>query len=464
MIFTSITFLLFFTLVYMMYWSMPGAKGKKFWLLMASMVFYASWSLPFFLHFLLVVLINYAILKQIYKTGSKKWTIFAVVLNLTNLGFFKYFYFLTEILSDITGIPLLAQLQSSSWKIILPLAISFYTFQILAFTIDVYRKHYQEPIELLDYTIFIMFFPQLIAGPIMRPHDFLPTLKGQGHLETDSQWQAMTLISIGVIKKILIADNLAFIIDPIWNHPQEYSGFTALLAFHAFSWQIYCDFSGYTDVARGIALLMGFRIPENFKAPFLASSPTECWQRWHITLSSWMRDYIYIPLGGNRVSERRNHLNTIITFTLGGLWHGAAWTYILWGFFHGIMLSLERLFRKYNGSRFFSHRLAKILGVILTYHIFIIGAGMFRARSIADFWTLSRAIVLNLPGKGVLVETTLYLCAFALLLQVVEYKNWQYPQILQKMRPVLLPISFLLLVFLIGLYGVGGKEFVYFQF
>ncbi|MEM7181350.1 MAG: MBOAT family O-acyltransferase [Spirochaetota bacterium] len=464
MIFTSISFLAFFLIIYSIYWLLPSYRSKKICLLFASMFFYASWNLGFFLHFLLMIVMNYWIVLHVYRTGAKKYLVLAVVLNLINLGFFKYFYFFTEIVSDISGLPLLQSLKSSSFKIILPLAISFYTFQILAFTVDVYRKKFQQEIGLFDYTVFIMFFPQLIAGPIMRPEDFIPQLKGEEKLSLDSQYKGMFLIGVGVIKKVLIADNLAFIIDPIWVKPEDYSGLTCLLAFHAFSWQIYCDFSGYTDIARGVAFLLGYQIPENFKAPFLATSPSECWQRWHITLSSWMRDYIYIPLGGSRVAEARHHFNTIVTFTLGGLWHGASWNFVIWGFYHGCILSVERLGKKFSLDKILPLSSSKFFGWLFTYHIFIWGAGIFRTSSMGDFLIMAKAIFANTPGKVVLTETVGYLCFFALLLQIIEYKNRKLTLPMQKIKVILMPLAYLLLIFLVGLLGVGSKEFVYFQF
>ncbi len=468
MIFTSITFLLFFCIVYLVYWAISSFKGKEVWLLLASMVFYASWSLPFFFHFLFIVLINYFFLQKVYQKQSKKWMQVSILVNLVNLGFFKYFYFLIDIISDVTSIPLNQQLASSSFKIILPLAISFYTFQIIAFTVDVYKGKFQEPISLLNYTVFIMFFPQLIAGPIMRPDNFIPQLTGQDQSQKFSPEylsKGLGLIVLGMLKKVLLADSIAEVVDPIWADPSKHSSLSCVAAVYGFTWQIYCDFSGYTDIARGSAFLLGYDIPENFRSPYLADSPKDLWQRWHVTLSTWLRDYVYIPLGGSRNGEIRNYYNLVLTFTLGGLWHGANWTYILWGFYHGVVLAIERILEKFNIALLPKGKLGKLLSIFAVFHIFTLGAIMFRAKSITDFGIVLRNIFLGKTSEISVagIETVFYLCFFALIIQVLEYRK-HIPLHIEKHKYIYITLSYLLVLILIGLYTSTGKEFVYFQF
>lgn len=466
MLFTSLLFAAFFLIVYIVFWSIPNQKGKEFWLLFASIVFYGSWSFGFLVHFLAAIGINYYFVHLLQKSQSKKIIVTAVVLNLFNLGVFKYFYFFTDIFASLSGISALTNLRSSTtFKIILPLAISFYTFQMLAYVIDVYRKKVESKISLLDFTIFILFFPQLIAGPIMRSQDFLPELK---NIKAKPEYLSpgLSFIALGILKKVLIADNLALLIDPVWANPSSYDWLTLLLVIHGFTWQIYCDFSGYTDIARGCAFLLGFKIPENFRSPFLADSAKDLWQRWHVTLSTWLRDYIYIPLGGNRQGEVRSYINLIITFTLGGLWHGANFTYVLWGFYHGVVLSIERIFEKMNFKVTSTNFLWKIVCILYAYHIFLFGAIMFRSNHTTDYFTVIGKLFTFASGLSLgktEIDTILGLCFISFLIQLTQYFE-KLPRWILNSRKVLIPVSYVILLLLISLYSKSGKEFVYFQF
>lgn len=466
MLFTSLLFAAFFLIVYIVFWSIPNQKGKEIWLLLASIVFYGSWSLGFLVHFLVVVGINYHFAHLLHKSQSKKIIGTAVVVNIINLGIFKYFYFFTDIFSSLSGISALTDLRSSTtFKIILPLAISFYTFQMLAYLIDVYRKKVGEEISLMDFSIFILFFPQLIAGPIMRSQDFLPELK---NIKAKPEYLSpgLSFIALGILKKVLIADNLALLIDPVWANPSVYSWETLLLVIHGFTWQIYCDFSGYTDIARGCAFLLGFKIPENFRSPFLADSARDLWQRWHVTLSTWLRDYLYIPLGGNRQGEIRSYINLIITFTLGGLWHGANFTYVLWGFYHGVVLSLERIFERLNLQVKSTSFLWKLVCIFYAYHIFIFGAIMFRSNHTADYFAVIVKLFTLGDGLSIIkteVDGIMGLCFVSFLIQLIQYFE-HIPNWVIKSKRILIPISYVILLLLVSLYSKSGKEFVYFQF
>jgi alginate O-acetyltransferase complex protein AlgI len=414
-----------------------------------------------------MVLINYFFLHKVYQTKSKRWMQISIVVNLLNLGFFKYFYFLIDIISNVSSIPFNQQLASSSLQIILPLAISFYTFQIIAFTVDVYKDKFTEPVSLLNYAVFIMFFPQLIAGPIMRPDNFIPQLTGQEqskNFSSDYLSKGLSLIALGMLKKVLLADSIAEVVDPIWADPSKYSSLSCIAAIYGFTWQIYCDFSGYTDIARGCAFLLGYDIPENFRSPYLADSPRDLWQRWHVTLSTWLRDYVYIPLGGSRNGELRNYYNLVLTFTLGGLWHGANWTYILWGFYHGVVLAMERILEQLHITLLPKGKLGKLLGIFFVFHIFTFGAVMFRAKNITDFGIILKNIFQSANETNVVgIETVFYLCFAAFIIQVIEYKQ-RLPLSIEKHKYAYITFSYLLLLILIGLYTSTGKEFVYFQF
>lgn len=266
--------------------------------------------------------------------------IVSILFNCINLGFFKYFYFFSRVLADLTGYPFFQEIQGVI-HIVLPLAISFYSFQMIAAAVDAARNPNIETISLKGYFLFVLFFPVLIAGPIMRTGDFFPNLD---NLKPDQNkiYNGCYLIMGGLLKKVLIADPAAGIISPIFSNPEVYDSTSLIFAGIGYSIQVFCDFSGLTDMARGVGALLGFYLPENFKAPFFSLSGRELWQRWHITLSFWLRDYIYFSLGGSRIAQWRTHLNLILTMTIGGFWHGADYTFIAWGFYWGILLAGER--------------------------------------------------------------------------------------------------------------------------
>ncbi|MBE7437124.1 MAG: MBOAT family protein [Spirochaetales bacterium] len=412
MLFNSVLFLAFFALTYLIYWQLRG-KSRSLFLIFASALFYATWGLEregwiglrWLFHFIGILYINYGLVRwMMRKPASRRIVLLiAIVLNVGNLALFKYAGFFLQVISDLS-IP--------AWDItagiFLPLAISFYTFQILAFTVDVYRGQVTESIDFRKYSLFILFFPQLIAGPIMRSSDFLPQLDAPS-LSRRRMYDGIWLILGGLVKKVLLADPAGALLGPVYHSPGLYEGWTILLAGMIFSLQVYCDFSGYTDIARGCAYLLGYDIPENFRAPFFSRTGKELWARWHITLATWLRDYIYFPLGGNRLGQVRTYFNLFITFTLGGFWHGADYTYICWGAMWGVLLALERLLEEK-----FSFALHKIknpliqgLQILFTFVLFSIGALMFRAQSV-DYGTHSVSsanVMLSLIG-GLFTHTS----------------------------------------------------------
>jgi alginate O-acetyltransferase complex protein AlgI len=345
MLFPTITFALFFMIVLPVSWLLlPRRRRWKVFMIAASYVFYGYWDWRFCLLLGASTLANQLFARLIHRSDDerarRRWLVAAIVVNLGVLGFFKYYDFFvtsaTNTLHDL-GIGVSPELVS----VVLPIGISFFTFQALSYVIDIYRRVF-EPGRLLDFAVFLSFFPHVVAGPIVRPAEFMPQLKARHDPRHVDASRAFFLIFIGLFKKVVIANVLATeIVDAVFASPQQHSSLEVLVAIYAYAVQIYADFSGYTDMAIGLALLLGFRFPQNFDSPYTARSIQDFWRRWHMTLSRWLRDYLYIPLGGNRSGSRRTYVNLMLTMLLGGLWHGAAWTFVVWGGIHGFYLSLE---------------------------------------------------------------------------------------------------------------------------
>ncbi len=396
MLFNSILFLAFFAVVlplfYLIYFKNLSPTFRRRFLIIASLVFYAAWGLEregwwglrWTLHFVGIAYINFLLIRMMHRNPDRKKGLirFIVILDLLNLGTFKYFAFMRGLILDM-GISLPEEAKAIS--IFLPLAISFYSFQMIAYAVDVYRGDIEKEEGAERFMFFILFFPQLIAGPIMRSTDFLAQMD-KPEITRARTYGGLWLIIGGLCKKVLMADPIGIILAPVYAEPHTYSWFSILLASYAFALQVYCDFSGYTDIARGCARLLGYEIPENFRAPFFALSVRELWNRWHITLSTWLRDYIYFPLGGSRAGALMTYVNLIITFTLAGLWHGADYNFVIWGAFFGLLLAVERLIERIGGWDF-SVRKGPVLNVaraIIVFSLFSISAVMFRAQPVPN--------------------------------------------------------------------------------
>jgi len=350
MLFPTITFAVFFLLVYAANWLlMPRLRLWKWMIIAASYVFYGWWDWRFVLLLVAATFVNQALGVQIARArrrrgggpAAKRWLTLSVIANLAALGYFKYMDFFAVNLDHLLGsvglgapLPLL--------RILLPVGISFLVFRVLTYTIDIYRGQLA-PASTLDFGVYVAFFPYLLAGPIARARDFLPQLRSPRDPHSVDAGRAFVLILGGLAKKILIADYLStHIVNGVFASPQSFSSWETLWGIVAYSVQIYCDFSAYSDIAIGISLLLGFELPENFNAPYTARTIQDFWRRWHITLSSWLRDYLYIPLGGSRKGRGRTYVNLMVTFLLAGLWHGAGWTFVFWGGMHGVGLAVER--------------------------------------------------------------------------------------------------------------------------
>ncbi|MHC4441289.1 MAG: MBOAT family O-acyltransferase [Planctomycetota bacterium] len=394
------------------------------------------------------------------------------------LGFFKYFDFFASGAAELLrmiGLPLEPRLL----HLILPAAISFYTFQTLSYTIDVYRGQIRAEKSLLNFAVFVAFFPQLVSGPILRASYFLPQVARQRRLQLNQIYHGAYWVLWGLFKKIVIADNLAIIVQRVFdNTPANCHGGTVLIALYAFAFQIYCDFSGYTDIARGCGRIMGFDIYQNFNLPYFASNPTEFWRRWHISLSTWFRDYLYIPLGGNRHGIRRTCINLMLTMALCGLWHGAAWTFVIWGIYHGLLIIghrtlkpfIERVCQKVP-ARY--KTMERGIMIVVFFHYVCIGWLIFRAESLSQVkhmidllssvwleWIMGAISIFS--GTGIVTVAAAVLPL--LTVQLAQYWKNDLDVILR------LPAFARGLIYTAMIYGIilfGSPEdipFIYFQF
>ncbi len=474
MLFNSIPYLILFTFTYLLYWNLPQ-KGRKPLLIFSSVLFYAYFSFPFLFHFLGVVLVNYLFSEQIFKKKEKgeSHTFLlktVLILNLINLGFFKYFYFVTNSIYSISGYTALKS-WSDSLSIFLPLAISFYTFQIIAIQVDIHRGIIKERIKVQDYFLFVLFFPQLIAGPIMRSDNFLPQIDNP-QIDPDRMKKGLFLILGGLFKKVVIAENIAPIVAPIYMNPDKYDSYSLFFSTLAFASQIYCDFSGYTDMARGSANLLGYEIPENFKGPYLSKSFRELWSRWHITLSSWLRDYLYIPLGGNQGSVFRSNVNMFATMCLGGLWHGANWAFVAWGAYLGAFLWIERTLYLARGKKTLlpEFPFVNVIRVVFVYVAFTTSGVFFRAAARGEeSMTVALTIIGNtftFKSVGETLDRVDELPLFILLTLFFNYlqiSDVVYIK-MKRFQNILLPFFAVCMLLLLGIYGDGGQDFIYFQF
>ncbi|MET0794075.1 MAG: MBOAT family O-acyltransferase, partial [Polyangiaceae bacterium] len=392
----------------------------------------------------------------------------SIVYYLGVLAVFKYFNFFadsaTELLRMIGFDPGFVTL-----NVVLPLGISFYTFQTMSYTIDVYRRVLPAERNLVSFATFVSLFPQLVAGPIERARRILPQINGPRSLPLPDLYRGCTLILFGLYKKVFIADNLAPLVDRAFEHTAALTRAEALLALYAFAWQIYCDFSGYTDIARGTARLLGFDFALNFRRPYFARNPSDFWQRWHISLSSWLRDYLYIPLGGNKHGTSRTLRNLLLTMLLGGLWHGASWTFVLWGLYHGVLLVAHRLLQPVlNRLQPQGAPLRALWSVICRawmFHLVVLGWLPFRARNLSEVQDVLRAIASRGGSLGEALLTGKWLLTCTALLILIEWAEELRPEFLERRQFWTRGLVYALVVGSILIAGApGGQTFIYFQF
>ena len=375
MLFTSLHWVVFLVTAFALYHALPP-MARRWFMLLASVYFYASWSAVYLVLIAAQVLVDWtcgALLGRTRAPGWRRvWLTASIVANLGALCVFKYYGFVAR---NVAG----AGLGLPPLDLTLPLAISFYTFESMSSTIDVYRRVIAPVRSPLHLALFITWFPHLIAGPIIRPSQMIPQLTGTSTVTRERFFSGLSLMLLGYTKKLLGADWLARVVDPVFADPSRYSSPELLVAVYAYAFQIYLDFSAYTDIARGASRWFGIELPENFNAPYLATSITDFWRRWHMTLSHWLRDYLYVPLGGNRRGRARTYLNLLLTMLLGGLWHGASWTFVAWGGVHGLALAVERAL----GVRpdVAPRGLARVVRQLVTFHVVCAAWVLFRAQS-----------------------------------------------------------------------------------
>lgn len=479
MLFVTVSFLIFFQVVYTLYWIIPPRYRMNL-LLAASIFFYSTWSIPFTFHFILIVAVNYYLL-EIYRAKKREWIFYLVqVINIGNLAFFKYFYFLADIVGRIVELEFLQEVnlrllhKSVGHEIILPLGISFYTFQVMAYGFDLKRGIYTRSHSFRDVLLFITFFPQLIAGPIMRSVDLLPSIADYEKLplnkpDIEKLKTGIWYIVIGIIKKLFIADKVGEILNVYTQtNPTEHNAFGIWILCIAFIVMLYSDFSAYSDLARGLGFLLGFDIPINFRAPFFMYSFTELWKRWHLTFAYWIRDYIFIPLGGSKYGELRLYRNLMITFILGGFWHGASYTFLAWGFWMGVFLSVEAFLAKRGYSELPANVFARIFRILIVWILYLSTGVFFFAPSwdwallaIKQMFSFSLAI----PGLMNIEQIIIILVWFisVLCLQWLE-KSPENFLVLRKKENFFLPIVILILFVAVTQIDTSKKDFFYFQF
>ena len=466
--FQSFVFIQFFVLFYVAYLLLlDRLRWQNLLLVAASYIFYGYWDWRFLSLLIFSTVVDFAIAQKIDQTIEQKqkklWLGVSLFTNLSILGFFKYFNFFTASFSELLttiGIPV----NDLTLKVILPVGISFYTFQTLSYTIDVYRGDLKPARNLVDFAVYVAFFPQLVAGPIERATSFLPQIMERRKIDLAQVNAGIFLILWGYFKKLVIADNVATVADPIFSNYGDYQGLDIILGVLAFTVQIYCDFSAYSDIARGLAKLMGFELMVNFKLPFFAPNPSDFWSRWHISLSSWLRDYLYIPLGGNRKGTFNTYRNLFLTMLIGGLWHGAAWNFIWWGAYQGLILVIYRLFSK-KKAQTRAHPLAVTLQMLVMFVLANIGWVIFRSTSVSQIIYLLTHWGLSISNNtGELAFTLIFFTAPLLLVQL-----WQHLTrdllIIAKLPLWLTNLIYGFFLINICLYGVRkSTEFIYFQF
>ena len=408
MLFNSLTFVLFFAVVLTLHYAPFGSwRSKKVQLLLASYLFYAAWNPPFILLLWISTVVDWNTARRIHRAetaGSRRlWMLVSVAVNLGILGYFKYGGFLLDNWVALMG-AVGVEWQAPGSKIVLPVGISFYTFQTMAYSLDVYLRRAAPATSLLDFSLFVTFFPQLVAGPIVRPTDLMPQFERPPASQSGRMSWGLALMVLGMFQKIVVADGaLAPAAEKVYDAGEKLAWSDAWLGTLAFSGQIFSDFAGYSTTAIGAALALGFSLPDNFRYPYAAVGLSDFWRRWHISLSTWLRDYMYIPLGGNRKGPARTYVNLMTTMLLGGLWHGASWTFVVWGGLHGLYLAVERFVRARVGSTRLSGSLAFRIGLaMLTYFLVNITWVFFRAREFDTAWRMIGSMLTLGAGKRVL--------------------------------------------------------------
>ncbi|NNF66118.1 MAG: MBOAT family protein [Gammaproteobacteria bacterium] len=474
MLFNSLTFVVFFAIVLALHYSPFPWRARKFNLLIASYLFYAAWNPPFVVLLWISTMVDWTVAKKMHleqRTAQRRLLLtVSILVNLGILGFFKYGSFL---LDNWVGLMALAGIewQAPGWDIVLPVGISFYTFQTMAYSLDIYLKRAEPAKSFLDFTLFVTFFPQLVAGPIVRPTHLIPQFAVPRVASLQQLGWGLGLMVLGIFQKVVVADGLlAPAAEKVFDAKEFVSFWDAWLGTLAFSGQIFCDFAGYSTTAIGVALTLGFSLPNNFRFPYAAIGFSDFWRRWHISLSTWLRDYLYIPLGGNRKGPGRTYVNLMVTMLLGGLWHGASWTFVVWGGLHGLYLAVERLVTaRYAGVAIAKTWAFHIFMALFTYFLVNLTWVFFRAPDFATAWRMITAMFGFAPADAGTPLPTLWIIQVVVTIVAMVAIHWRMrdtniESIVSKTPAWLLGVTLAAMLFLIIITQGSGNAFIYFQF
>jgi alginate O-acetyltransferase complex protein AlgI len=471
MVFNSLTFVVFFACVLALH-AMPFSwTTRKINLLIASYLFYAAWNPPFVILLWISTVVDWyaaqGLVKSEKPTARRAWMLLSVVVNLGMLGYFKYGTFMLENFKALMA-AFGVDYQPPSFSIVLPVGISFYTFATLSYTLDVYLRRAAPARNFLDYALFVTFFPHLVAGPIMRPTELVPQFAEPRRATATQLRFGLALMTLGLFQKIVLADSfLSKPAEMVYDGAKIPGVVDSWIATLAFSGQIFCDFAGYSTTAIGAAMCLGFAMPDNFRFPYAAVGFSDFWRRWHITLSSWLRDYLYIPLGGNRHGEARTYIALMTTMLLGGLWHGASWAFVVWGGLHGLYLSVERVLK----HRFAGYRpspLALIGLGLLTYALINITWVFFRAKSFGKAWTVLRGMFgFNDDAQPIL--PTVHLVMVVAIVSAIVFAHWlmrarTLEDAISRTPAPMVSAVWAAMAFAIVIAQGTGNAFIYFQF
>ena len=469
MIFNSFNYLVFFILVFVFYWIINGNyKWQNILLLISSYIFYAWWDWRFLSLIIFSSFLDYYVALNLYSSITPKkrerWLLVSLFSNLGLLAIFKYYNFFAESFAD--SMKMLGwEVDNLTLNIILPVGISFYTFQTLSYTIDIYRKQFMPTKNIISFLTYVAFFPQLVAGPIERASNLLPQIEGNRVFREKWFKDGLFQISIGLFRKIVIADNLGKYVDVVYANSEIHNSSTLLLGTFFYAFQIYYDFAGYSDIAIGSAKLLGFQFNQNFNFPYFSKSITEFWRRWHMSLSYWLRDYLYISLGGNRKGIKITYRNLMITMLLGGLWHGSSWNFIIWGGIHGIALSIEKFVFSNRKNLHFNY-----IGYFYTFSIVLISWVFFRAQDLESAFGIVHTIlkfnfIKPFIGNINTIAVSVSMLSLGIFFDFYLFKaDKQLEDFANNLNHVRLVVFISIIILLMSLFYATSNNFIYFQF
>ncbi len=488
MLFNTPEFIIFFVIVLSIIAIVKMRLFQHLFIIGASYFFFYFSSNYLITLLIFSTLLDFYVGKAIFKTNNKKkkkiLLITSLAGNLGLLGFFKYADFGIVQINQFTNTLGISEI--SALGLILPIGISFYTFQTISYTVDIYRGKLEPSKSIAEFALFVSFFPQLVAGPILRASVFLPQLREKistgkisARLRTITIHDialrtGITLMAMGFFKKMFFADNIAPMVNEIFSVPYGLESFSVILGAIAFGVQIYCDFSGYSDIAIGAAMILGFHIPANFNKPYFATSPVDFWRRWHISLSSWLRDYLYVPLGGNRKGSSRTYVNLVVVMFLGGLWHGASWNFVIWGLMHGIYLAIQKLFTnrfpQLKNNTFTKKRHIKIISILVTQYFVFMAWLAFRVQDIdALQYVLYKYVIWDFATSSTIQmlshnKLPIILIVGFFILNYISYKR-NIVEKLSKTKPIYWIIFLItVMILILFLYDTTPEDFIYFRF